>query len=127
MTLGYFKWAAASLCKETLPAEAVKYIRSAASARNSWWPAHGMELDIWCLTTGVVNEERGRQQSDTRNDDDGDKKDNTREIRKVCIIKPQFRIQITPLTSIHLDFFFLVMAGTEHVTFSSRCNEAFQD
>ena len=50
--------AAASLCKETLPAEAVKYIRSAASARNSWWPAHGMELDIWCLTTGVVNEER---------------------------------------------------------------------
>ena len=42
----------------SLPAEAVKYIRSAASARNSWWPAHGMELDIWCLTTGVVNEER---------------------------------------------------------------------
>ena len=40
--------------------------------------------------------ERGRQQSDTRNDEDGDKKDNTREIRKVCIIKPQFRIQITP-------------------------------
>ena len=39
--------------------------------------------------------ERGRQQSDARNDDDGDKKENTRRIRKVCIQNPPFRIQMT--------------------------------
>jgi hypothetical protein len=39
--------------------------------------------------------ERGRKQSDARNDDDGDKKENTRGIRKVCIQNPPFRIQMT--------------------------------
>ena len=49
--------AAASLPKETLLTEAVKYIRSAQKP-DSWWPVHDMELDTWCLATGVVTEER---------------------------------------------------------------------
>ena len=50
--------AASSVSRDQLPVQAVNYIRSVTSANSSWWPAHPMELDTWCLTTGVVSEER---------------------------------------------------------------------
>jgi len=71
--------------------------------------------------------EQGREQSDARNDDDGDKKDKPRGIRKVCIEIPPFRLQMTSLTRIHLVLFFCILAGTEHVTCSSLYTQAFQD
>jgi hypothetical protein len=49
---------AASLRREDLLAEAVSYIRSARKTKGGWWPDHGTRVDTWCLTNGVVTEER---------------------------------------------------------------------
>ena len=51
--------AANSLQREELPAAAVYYIRAERQKEeDNFWPDHGINLDVSCLTTGVVSEER---------------------------------------------------------------------
>ena len=51
--------AANSLHREELPAAAVYYIHSERQkGKDNFWPDHGINIDVWCLTTGVVTEER---------------------------------------------------------------------